>query len=324
MKRREFILGSIAAAWPVGARAQQTTPVIGFLYQAGSDTDVNRDRFSAFRQGLGEAGYVEGNNLAIEYRAANRAEQLPELASELTRLNVRLIVAAGSEAGHAAQRATRTIPIVMAASSDPVGTGLVASLARPGGNITGMSLASPDLVGKRLELLREVAGDISLIAALWKSDDPPAIFSLREAELSAQKLHMKLVRVGVLGPNDFDKAITSAISAQAKALFIITAPIMTLYAGSIAELAARNRLPAISYSREFPQAGGLMSYGPSMTDSFRQSAMYVAKILKGEAPANLPVQQPTKFEFVINLKTAKELGLEVPLFLQQRADEVIE
>jgi putative ABC transport system substrate-binding protein len=326
MRRREFlgVLGGAAVSWPLAARAQSAMPVIGFLYQGATGTDVMRDRFTGFLLGLREAGYIEGQNIAIEYRGADRSSQLPSLAAELVRLNVRLIVAAGSEAGHAAQQATRSTPIVLAVASDPVGTGLVATLARPGGNITGMSLASPDLVGKRLELLKEIVGDISVIAALWKSNDPPAALSLREAEVSAQKLNIKLVRAAVLAPSDFDNAIASAKSAHAKALIIITAPIMTLYAGSIAELATKSGLPAISYASEFPKAGGLMSYGPSITDSFRQSAMYVAKILRGEMPADLPVQQPTKFEFVINLKTAKALGLDVPLLLQQRADEVIE
>lgn len=326
MRRREFLgfLGAAAAAWPVVARAQQSVPVIGFLHQGSSGAGINGARFDAFRDGLREKGYVEGQNISIEYRGADKAGQLPELATELVRLNVRLIVAAGSEATHAAQRATRSIPIVMTSSSDPVGTGLVASLARPNGNITGMSLASPDLAGKRLELLREVTGDISPVVVLWKPDDPPAALSMKETEAAAHKLNIKLLSMGVTQPTEFDEAFTSAMKGHPKALVIVAAPMMSLHAGSIASLAVRHGLPAISFVSEFAKAGLLMSYGPSIIDSFRRSAGYVVKILAGNKPGDLPVEQPSKFELVINLKTAKVLGLDMPLILQQRADEVIE
>jgi putative ABC transport system substrate-binding protein len=322
MRRREFIaLVGGAAAWPVVARAQQTAmPVIGFLYQGASvDAVALRSRFAAFQQGLRDAGFIEGKNLAIEYRGAERAEQLTSLAAELVRLNVRLIVAVGSEASHASQRSTRSIPIVMSSSSDPVGTGLIASLARPGGNITGMSLASPDLAGKRLELLREMVGDISVVAALWSSGDPPAALSLRETETSAQKLLIKLIPAGVRAPTDFGEAFELAMKAHPKGLVIIPAPMMNLYPGQIAALATKNELPAISYAADFPRAGGLVSYGPSIIDSWGRSAAYVGKILNGTKPADLPVEQPSKFELVINLKTAKSLRLDVPLQLQQWA-----
>ena len=328
LKRREFmtLLGGAAVAWPFAARAQQPMPVIGFLYQASTDADNSliAERNAAFRQGLREAGYTEGQNLIIESRPAETADRLPSLAAELVGLKVQVIVGAGSQAILAAQQATRSIPIVMTGSSDPVGTGLVASLARPGGNITGMSLASPDLAGKRLELLREIAVGVSLAAVLWNPDDPPAALSLKETEVAAAALGVKLQSVEVRGPNDFDSAFASAMKMRSKALIILTAPMMVIYAGRIADLALKNGLPAISFASEFPKAGGLMSYGPSIPDSWRRSAAYVGKILKGAKPADLPVEQPTKFELVVNLKTAKALGLTISEAFLLRADEVIE
>jgi putative ABC transport system substrate-binding protein len=212
----------------------------------------------------------------------------------------------------------------MTASSDPVGTGFVASLARPGGNITGMSLASPDLAGKRLGLLMEIIGDISQVVVLWNPDDPPAALALRETESAARALGLNLRSVEVRRPNDFDDALPSAMKVRPKALIILPTPIMDIYAGQIANWALKERLPAISYSVDFPRAGGLLSYGPSIADSNRRSAVYVDKILKGANPADLPVEQPTKFNLVINLKTAKAIGLDVSPSILARADEVIE
>jgi putative tryptophan/tyrosine transport system substrate-binding protein len=325
MQRREFItlLGGAAVAWPLAVRAQQPMPVIGILYKAGQ-RPLLPPQIAAFREGLRDAGYVEGQNIIIEYRAAERPDQLPNLAAEVVRLQVQVIVAAGSEAVRAAQDATKHIPIVMTSSSDPVGSGFVASLARPGGNITGMSVASPDLAGKRLELLREIVGEIPVIAVLWNPDDPPAVQSLKETEIAARRLGITVQTVEVRAPTDFDSALASAMTARPKALNVLTAPIMTNYASRIAEFALKNGLPAISYTEQFPKAGGLMSYGPNIPDSYRRAAVYVAKILKGAKPADLPVQQPVKFELVINLKTAKALGLAVPPTLLFRADEVIE
>lgn len=324
MRRREFIgLAGGAATWPLAARAQQSMPVIGILYQAGQRPRLS-PLIDAFREGLRDAGYVEGQNISIEYRASEKPDLLPNLATEIVRLQVEVIVAAGSEAVRAAQDATKHIPIVMTSSSDPVGSGFVASLARPGGNITGMSTASPDLAGKRLELLREIAGEIPVIAVLWNPNDPPAAQSFAETQIAARRLGLTVQTVEVRSPSDFENALAAAMTARPRALNVLTAPIMTNYASHIAEFALKNGLPAISYTDLFPKAGGLMSYGPNIPDSYRRAAVYVAKILKGAKPADLPVQQPVKFELVINLKTAKALGLTVPQTLLARADEVIE
>jgi putative ABC transport system substrate-binding protein len=325
VRRREFIglVGGATAAWPIVARAQ-SGPTIGFLYQGPPTSPVMAARLSIFRQGLSEHGLTEGRNITVDYRAADRADQLPVLAAELVNMNVRAIVAMGSEAAHAAQRATRTIPIVMTSSSDPVGTGLVSSLARPGGNITGMSLASPDLAGKRLEILKELGGDIAVVAAIWKSDDPPASLSLKETQAAAAQLGARIIPAGVRSSADFADAFARVLASQTKAMIVLPAPLMTLNAAWIVDFANQQRLPVVAFDREFPKAGGLASYGASVNDSIRRSAAFVMKILNGANPSDLPVQQPTQFEFVINLKAAKTIGLNVPLYLQQRADEVIE
>jgi putative ABC transport system substrate-binding protein len=320
MRRRELItiLGGAALVWPLGARAQQPArmPRIGVL--------VPPIRQDAIRQGLRDLGYVEGRNMLIEYRPADPPDQLPGFAAELVALKVDVIIAGGSQAVLAAQQATKTIPIVMGASSDPVGTGFVASLARPGGNITGQSLLSPELSGKRLELLKEVVAGLSVVAVLWNPDDPPAALSLRETQIAADTLGIKIESVMVRAPDDFDGAFSSAVKAHPQALIALPAPLMTIHAGRIADLALRDMLPSIALNSEFPQAGFLMSYGPNTQDLYRRATVYVDKILKGARPADLPVEQPTKFELVINLKTAKALGLTVPTSLLARADEVIE
>jgi putative ABC transport system substrate-binding protein len=320
MKRRDFIalLGSAAAAWPLAARAQlpQRMRRIGVLVPAWGLDEI--------RQGLRDLGYVEGQNFIIEYRPVDPADRLPRFAAELAGLKVDVIVAGGSQAVLAAQRATKNIPIVMTASSDPVGTGFVTSLARPGGNITGLSLMSPELSGKRLQLVKEIVADLRRVAVLWNPDDPPAVLSLKETEAAAQQLGINLESVEARGLDDFDVAFASAMKTHAGALVVLSAPIMTIYAGRIAELALNNSLPTISNASQLPKAGGLMSYGPSLSDLVRRSAIYVDKILKGAKPADLPVEQPTKFELVINLKTARALGLSVPPALLALADEVIE
>ena len=303
--------------------AQQPKKVarIGFLSLRPSGPNRNRE---AFRQGLRDLGYVEGQNIVVEYQqAGDKADRLPALAADLVGRQVDVIVAGGSQAVRAAQQATKSIPIVMTSSSDPVGTGFVASLARPGGNITGLSLLSPDLSGKRLELLTEIVAGVSRVAVLWNPDDPPAALSLKETQAAARALGIKLQSVEVRGSNDFDSAFTSTIKGHAEAVIILTAPIMNIHAGRIAEFAVKSRLPAISYADEFPDAGGLMSYGANLSDSYRRAATYVDKILKGAKPANLPVEQPTKFEFVINLKTAKQIDLAIPQSVLYRADRVI-
>jgi putative tryptophan/tyrosine transport system substrate-binding protein len=305
-----------------GAQQPAKIPRIGLL-NALSPAAVST-RMDAFRQGLGELGYVEGQNIAIEYRhAADSADRLPALAAELVGLKVDVIVAVGSQAVRAAQKATDSIPIVMTGSSDPVGTGFVASLARPGGNITGLSLLSPELSGKRLELLKEIAAGLARVAVLWNPDGPPAVLSLKETESAARALGIKLQSVEARAPKDFDGAFTTVNKGRAGALIVLPAPIMTIYAREIAEFAVKRRLPSISFSNEFPAAGGLMSYGANFLDLFRRAALYVDKILKGARPADLPVEQPTKFELVINLKTAKQIGLTIPPNVLARADRVI-
>src|SRR5437870_61837 len=303
--RREFItvLSATALAWPLAARAR--TPngmvLIGFL-------GLER-RLEKFRQGLRDLGYVERRDLVIEYRPSDPADRLPGFAAELVALDADVIVAGGSLAVRAAQQATRTIPIVMTGTSDPVGTGFVASLARPGGNITGLSLLSPELSGKRLELLRELTGDLSHLAILMNPDDPAAVFSLRETEKAARASGMKISLVEARSGGDLDGAFALIVKIRPEALVILPASFMTRYAARIAELALNCRTPTISYFRNFPEVGGLMSYGPNLDYSARRAAVYVDRILKGAKPSELPVQQPTIFELVINLKTAKALGL---------------
>jgi putative ABC transport system substrate-binding protein len=320
MRRREFItlVGATVLAWPLTARAR--TPngmvLIGFL---GLE-----HRLEMFRQGLSDLGYVEGRDIVIEYRPSDPAARLPGFAAELIALNVDVIVAGGSLAVRAAQQATRTIPIVMTGSSDPVGTGFVASLARPGGNITGLSLLSPELSGKRLELLREIIRDLSRLAILLNPDDPPVVFSLRETEKTARAWGMEVSLVEARSGEDLDGAFALITKIRPQALIILPASLMTKYAARIAELALNSRTPTISYFRDFPKVGGLMSYGPSLDDSARRAAVYVDRIFKGAKPSDLPVQQPTKFELVINLKTAKQLNITIPKRLSVIASELIE
>jgi len=320
MRRREFItlLGATVLAWPLTARARAPNGMvqIGFL-------GLER-RLEKFRQGLGELGYVEGRDVIIEYRPSDPAARLPRFAAELVALNVDVIVAGGSLAVRAAQQATRTIPIVMTGSSDPVGTGFVASLARPGGNITGLSLLSPELSGKRLQLLREITRDLSRLAILLNPDDPPVVFSLRETEKAARAWGMEVSTVEARNGEDLDGAFAAIAKMRPQALVILPASLMTKYAARIAELALNSRTPTISYFRDFPEVGGLMSYGPSLDDSARRAAVYVDRILKGAKPSDLPVQQPTNFELVINLKTAKELNITIPRRLSVIADELVE
>ena len=329
MDRRRFLLTSVAGAFaaPLAAGAQQVTkiPRIGYLapYKAQDPTSIRyRD---AFRQGLRELGYIENQNIVIEYRnAGDQADRLPVLAADLVSLKVDIIVTAGTQAARAAQQASRTIPIVMASASDPVRTGLVATLARPGANITGLSLLSPELAAKRLELLRELVPGVSRVAILWNPDDPPAALSLRETEAASRALTMEVQLLAVRSPDDFETAFRAAVAGHAAALIVLPAPILNSHAKDIATFALTRRLPTVSYTDSFPLAGGLVSYGPNLADLFHRAAVYVDKILKGTKPANLPVEQPTKFDLVINLKTAKALGLTIPPSLLARADQVIE
>ena len=303
----------------ISSQAQQPgkVPHIGFLSLSGANQE-------AFRQGLRDLGYIEGKNIAIESRTvANRADRLSVLADELVDPKVDVIVAAGSQAVHAAQRTTKSIPIVMTSSSDPVGTGFVASLAHPGGNITGLSILGPDLSTKRLEMLKEVVLGVSRVAVFWNPDDPAANLSLRETEDAAKAQAMHLQILEIREASDFESAFRAANNGRARALMLLPAPIVDTQAKQIAELALKDNLPAISPVSEFPNAGGLMSYGANLADLYRRAATYVDKILKGAKPADLPVEQPQKFELVINLKTAKQIGLTIPPNVLARADKVI-
>jgi ABC-type uncharacterized transport system substrate-binding protein len=310
--------------WPSPLAAQQPgeVPRIGYLTPAGL---LPRDE--AFRQRLQELGYVEGKNIVIEYRLAEgKSDWLPALAEELVRLKVDLIVAVVTQASLAAKHATRTIPIVIIAVSDPLGTGLVASLARPGANVTGTSAMRSDVVGKSLELLKQAVPKVSRVAVVWNPAN--ATFQapmLRETQLAAGRLGIELRTFAVRGPDEIGAAFFGGLArAQAGALLVLPDPAYTPHAAQIAELASVSRLPAMYGIREYADAGGLMSYGTNFAALFRRAADYVDKILKGAKPADLPVEQPTKFEFVINLKSAKQLGIEFPPALVARADVVIE
>jgi putative ABC transport system substrate-binding protein len=314
----------LAAALAVEAQPAGKIPRVGHLFlQPSSVTWHLRD---AFRQGLSGLGYVEGQNIVIEFRnAEGRLERLPDLAAELVRLKVDVIVAAPDACIQAAKQATSTIPIVMALSEDPVGRGFVASLARPGGNITGLNTLSPELIGKLLELLKEIVPKLSRVAALQDMDNPSQAAFLRETEVAARALGLQLQALPLRGPNpDFESAFRAATSGRAGALSIVGGPLFFAHRAGVVDLAARNRLPAIYKQREYVDAGGLISYGPSIPDIHRRAATYVDRILKGAKPRDLPVEQPTKFELIINGKTAKALGLTIPPSLLLRADQIIE
>jgi putative ABC transport system substrate-binding protein len=278
----------------------------------------------ALLQALRNAGYDGDDKLIVEFRPIDEPQMLARFAAELVALNVDVIVASGTQAVRAAQQATQSIPIVMTGSSDPVGSGLVASLARPGGNTTGLSLFNPELSGKRLELLKEIVGGISRVAVLWNPDDPPAATALKETEIAARALGIAIQPFEVRRVEDFDVVFAAAIKDKPKAVVILSAPVMSINSRRIAAWTLQNHLPAIYWQRDFPAAGGLMSYGPDLDSLVRRSVVFVDKILKGAKPADLPVEQPTKFDLVINLATAKALDLTVPQTLLLRADEVIE
>jgi putative tryptophan/tyrosine transport system substrate-binding protein len=320
MRRREFIAGlGSAAAWPLAARAQQSKPAsrVGVLA-------VESTRGEAFLQGLRDLGYVEGRNLVIEFRdAGGRMERLAALAEDLARINVDLIFAQGSQATRAARQATTTIPIVMI-SSDPIGLGFVASLSRPGGNITGLSLLAPEVSGKRLELLKQIIPGIVLAAVLWNPDDPGAVVSLKETQSAAQTLGLKLQTLEARSVDAFDNAFEAATREGAGAVVLLPAPVMGRNADRIAALGLRSRLPTVFFEGVLPKAGGLISYGVNLSAVDRRAAYYADRILKGAKPAELPVEQPTKFDLVINLKTAKALGLTIPEALLATADELIQ
>jgi putative ABC transport system substrate-binding protein len=281
-------------------------------------------RMEAFRQGLRELGYVEGKNIVVEYRyAEGKAERERELAAELARLNVEVIVTAGPADTKAAKAATSTIPIVMGFDPDPVANGFVASLARPGGNITGLSTLAPEISGKQLELLKEIVPKVSRVAVFGTSTQPGYTQVLKATELAAGALKVKLQDLDVLSPIDIEAAFRAASKGRANAVLVVNSAVLTSHRKQLAELAVKSRLPAIYWASEFVEDGGLMSYGVSMIDLFRRAATYVDKIHKGAKPAELPVEQPTKFELVINLKAAKQIGLTIPPNVLARADKVI-
>jgi putative ABC transport system substrate-binding protein len=310
---------------PLAPEAQPPTHVhrIGVL-SIGAPGGERSPAFQAFLEELRALGYVEGQNFVIEYRwAAGQYERLPDLAAELVRLKVDVLMMSTTPAVLAAKHATTTIPIVMVSIHDPVGSGLVASLARPGGNITGLSILSPELVGKQLEFLKEVLPTGSRVAVLWNPASQAHSLIVHEADVAAQAVGVQLSLQEARGPDVFDSAFAAMTSAHADALLVLGDLMFFYHRRRLAELAAMGHLPAMYASREFVEAGGLISYGASNLDQWRRAATYVNKILKGTKPADLPVEQPTKFELVINLKTAKELGLTIPPTLLFQADEVI-
>ena len=332
MRRREFIklVGGAAAAWPLSVNAQPSAkiPRIGLMVTGSLQSPEARVQLDAFRQGLRQLGYTEGRNIAIEYRGADgRIERFPNLAAELVRLEVDLIFAANTRAALAARQATSTIPIVSAVMGDPVEDGLVASLAQPGGNVTGLTFLAPELTAKRMQLLKDALPNVSRVAALWH----PGAYGertmddmLKATESAAQTLGVQLQLIEVRAAGELERAFSRMMKERAEALFLFPTPMLFLARRRIIELAATNRLPSVSQAREFVELGGLIAYGANINDLFRRSTVYVDKILKGAKPADLPVEQPTRFELVINLKTAKTLGIDLPLGLMIRADEMIE
>jgi putative tryptophan/tyrosine transport system substrate-binding protein len=321
---RSVVVVVILLAIAVIAETQQSKKVPRIGYLATGLQSVAAPNIDAFRQGLRELGYVEGKNIEIEWRFGGyRVELLSNLATELVRLKVDMIVATGGPAVRAAKKETSTIPIVMAFSGDPVGTGLVPSLARPGGNITGLSYMAPDLSAKRLELLKEAFPKVSRVAVLFDVTDAVSALEFKETQVAAQALGVTLQSMEVRGPEDFESAFLALARERANGLLTFAHALTIPNRKQIADLAAKSRLPAMYGLTEFAEAGGLMAYGPNLSDLFRRAATYVDKILKGAKPADLPVEQPIKFEFVINLKTAKQIGVTIPPNVLARADKVI-
>jgi putative tryptophan/tyrosine transport system substrate-binding protein len=326
MKRRQFItlLGGAAAAWPLAARAQQTAKLPTIGYMGANTPSTEGQRLAAFVQRLRELGWMEGRTIAIEVRWAEaRNERLVEIAAEFVRLKVDVIVTAGTRAVVTAKQATSVIPIVFAVAGDPVGTGLVASLARPGGNVTGLSLQTTDLVGKRLELLREFVPSISRLAIMANIGTSLAVSEMREVQATARTLGLDVVTSEIQRAEDITPAF-DALRGRTDALYVVADPVVTTNRIRINTLALGARLPTMHGQRDNVEAGGLTSYGANFPDLHRRSADYVDKILRGAKPAEIPVEQPTKFDLVINVTTAKVLGIDVPPTLLARADEVIE
>jgi ABC-type uncharacterized transport system substrate-binding protein len=317
-----FLLASLGTA---AVQRPEKASRVGYL-TAGSQSDQGRQRrFEAFRQALRDLGYAEGQNIAFEFRWADgQYDRLPALVAGLIHSKVDVIVAVGGAATRAAQQATRTIPIVMVAVNDPLGSGLVPSLARPGQNITGTSLMAPDLVGKQFEVLKETVPKVSRVALLRNPANPASELQLREAEAAARALGMRLQTLEARGPDDIDRAFAAMTRERASALVVLTDSIFTNQRRQIADLAAERRLPAVYGHIEHAEAGGLLAFSANLLDLERRAAIYVDKILKGAKPGDLPVEQPTKLELVVNLRAAKAIGLTIPPSLLQRADQVID
>ncbi len=328
MNRRTFLCGLTLGtlALPLAAEAQQAGKVYRIGYLGTSSPSLEPHYVEAFRQKLRDLGYIEGQNSVIEYRwAEGQDDRLPGLAAELVRLKADVIVTTGTPGTLAAKQATKTIPIVMASSGNPVQSGLGASLNRPGGNVTGLSIFAPELEGKRLELLKEAVPRLSRVALLWNPANPALTVVFQQTQIAAQALRLTPQPVvEVRRVTDFENAFSTIAGARPQALVVLVDRLLLAHRRRIVDFAANSRLPAMYGYRDYVDAGGLMSYAPSNIDLFRGAAIYVDKILKGANPANLPVQQPAKFELVINLKTAKALGLTIPPSLRLRADEVIQ
>ena len=315
-----FVLVTVGAV----AQAQPPTkiPRIGFLIASSPSTIA--PRLEAFRQGLRELGYAEGKNIVIEFRyAEGKVDRMPDLAAQLVRLKVDIIFSTGPQSTRAAKEATSTIPIVMGFDNDPVGNGFVASLARPGWNITGLSTLAPEISGKQLDLLKEIVPRLSRVAVFGTSTQPGNAQALKEIELAAGTLGVKFQFLDIPGPKDIETAFGAAGKGRADAVLVLNSPVFNSQRTQITNLALKSRLPAIYWATEFVEAGGLMTYGVSFTDLYRRAATYVDKILKGAKPTDLPVEQPIKFEFVVNATTAKQIGLTIPPNVLARADKVI-
>jgi putative tryptophan/tyrosine transport system substrate-binding protein len=311
-------------ALSVPAQAQQSGKVARIGYLSAASAEADKNRFAHFQRGMQELGYIEGKNIVIEQRyAAGQFEKIPELPAELIRLKVDVLVVYGDAAILAAKNATSTIPIVMTVHPDPVGDGIIASLARPGGNVTGLSDLHTVLVTKRLEILKEVVPSASRIAVFFHAGNPTLLRQLKDIQDIAPAFRVTVLSVPVTGPDDFDRAFTMMRKERAGALMVLGSPLIGLNRRQVIDLATKNQLPAIYTVSESPDAGGLMSYGTNFHELWRRAATYVDKILKGAKPIDLPVEQPTKFEFVINLKAAKQIGLAIPPNVLARADRVI-
>jgi len=326
LRRRDFItlLGGVAAAWPLSARAQQpATPVIGFLGSSSAETNV--DRLRAFHLGLTETGFVEGENVTVVYRwAEGHLDRLPKLAADLARLPVAVLATFGGSPAFAAKAATTTVPVVFAVTEDPVRSGLVASLARPGGNLTGVNILTAELAAKRLELLRELVPNLAKVAVLVDPAGSPTETTLREVKAAADAMGLQIRVLNVSTSSEIKAAFASLAAERPDALFVGPGSLFSRRRVQLVHLATLHKVPATYSLRSFPEIGGLMSYGTSVTEAYRQIGLYTGRVLKGAKPADLPVAQSTRFELVVNSETAQMLGLTVPPTLLARADEVIE